>query len=1072
MRRYISILIVAISIAATSCNNFLVKEESTPPEGAFVTLAVGKTGSRTILPESYDEVSTLKDFVFTATSEDHEPITQTFADYDSLQTAKVPIVAGTWDFSLSATSQHGVQYKGALDNKIIVVGSNNLSFDIQITELSAEPGALEVQLTFPGTNVAVVKAGLYSIAGEALSGFSEEVLAITSGNTVTYNKDTVPGGSHLIQFSFYGDAECRMFLGMHTESVVIVSGKKSAATRSIESINQMYTITYELDGGSFVEGYTAPEKFTSGMEFQLPKVSKVRKSGMSFFGWYTDAAFTGSPVYSLPRGTCESKVYYAKWGTFTAETIDAIDLGSVAGDYDLVVSGPVTSETISTLQRKLTFAGTSAKIHLNLSQTTGLTSIGNGAFMRCSELTSVEIPAGVTSIGNGAFGGCSGLTSVTFGEGSQLESIGSSAFEGSSELTSVEIPASVTSIGHAAFMYCMRLTSVTFGVGCQLENIDSSTFSYCRELTRIEIPDGVTSIGDFAFSGCNGLTHVEIPSSVTSIGSAAFAADTGSTSVYYQGDLSSWCEMRRENDGLLDYCENLYINGKLVQGELLIPDGVARIHDYAFDGFTMLTSVKIPASVTDIGTCAFRSCSGLTSVEISSSVTSIGSAAFGDCSGLTSVEIPSSVTSIGSSAFYGCSGLTSVEIPVGVESFGSFPAVTGECRVVFTGEIDEINSTPFNFSEAGESTKIYLDLSHITGLTSIGEYVFENCSGLTSVKLPSSVASIGEGAFSGCSGLTSVEIPSSVTSIGESAFSGCSWLTSVELPSSVTSIGDFAFSGCSIINLYYQGDLTRWCEVFERKTDLLCKNLYINGELVRDLVIPDGITSIGTYVFSGCYGLTSVEIPSSVTSIGDFAFSGCSGLTSVEIPSSVTSIGTYAFSGCSGLTSVEIPAGVTSIGDSAFRGCSGLTSVEIPAGVTSIGRDAFWSCSGLTSVEIPASVTSIGRDAFWSCSGLTSVEIPASVTSIGSSAFYECSGLTSVEIPPSVTSIGEGAFYGCSGLTSVTFGDTSGWYVTKSSTNWSNKTGGTAVTLSSMDLAANARLVKTTYDYYYWYKVD
>ena len=665
MRRYIPILIVAISIAVTSCNNLLVKESATQEEGAFVTLAVGKTGSRTILPESYDEVASLVNFTFTATSTAGEEVTKTFTDYDTLQTARIPIALGTYDCKLSATSTGGIKYEGVLEDTVIAPGDNTLAFKLQAVQLSTEPGSVEVQLTFPGTNVAVVKAGLYSIAGEALDGFPEEVLAITSGSTVTYNKDRVPGGSYVIQFSFYGDDEGTVFLGMHTEVIVIVSGKKSAATRSIESINPMYTITYELNGGSFVEGYTVPGKFTPSMELQLPKVSEVQKPGEGFLGWYTDAAFTGPPVYSIPRGTGENKTYYAKWGTFTAETIDEIDLGSVAGDYDLVISGPITSDTISTLKSKIRAAGTSANIHLDLSQTTGLTSIGDDAFYGCS--------------------------------------------------------------------------------------------------------------------------------------------------------------------------------------------------------------------------------------------------------GLTSVEIPSSVTSIGSYAFRGCSGLTSVEIPAGVVDSGLFPVVTGECRVVVTGEITGSTVEKLRSMIDGMSAGVHLDLSQTTGLTSIYSY-----------------------AFYGCSGLTSVEIPAGVTSIGTLAFSGCSRLTSV----------------------YYQGDLARWCEGFGDSHLLMnyCKNLYINGELVQgDLVIPAGVTSIG-----------------------ESAFEGCSGLTSVEIPASVTSIGSWAFSGCRGLTSVEIPAGVTSIG--------------------------------------------------------------------------------------------YGAFSWCSGLTSVTFGDTSGWYVTQSSTDWYNKTGGTAVTLSPTDLAANARLVKTTYDDYYWYK--
>ena len=259
-----------------------------------------------------------------------------------------------------------------------------------------------------------------------------------------------------------------------------------------------------------------------------------------------------------------------------------------------------------------------------------------------------------------------------------------------------------------------------------------------------------------------------------------------------------------------------------------------------------------------------------------------------------------------------------------------------------------------------------------------------------------SVTSIGDYAFYGCSGLTSVVIGNSVTSIGWYAFAYCSGLTSVEIPNSVTSIGWYAFEYCSGLT---------------------------------SVVIPNSVTSIGSYAFEDCSGLTSVEIPNSVTSIGASAFSGCSGLTSVEIPNSVTSIRQLAFSGCSGLTSVVIPNSVTSIGECAFELCSGLTSVVIPNSVTSIEHHAFLYCDSLTSIAVAeGNPTYDSRD---NCNAIIETQtntlivgcsetiIPNSVTSIGDYAFYFCYSLTSVEIPNSVTSIGDFAFCYCSSVTKL-----------------------------------------------------
>ena len=290
-----------------------------------------------------------------------------------------------------------------------------------------------------------------------------------------------------------------------------------------------------------------------------------------------------------------------------------------------------------------------------------------------------------------------------------------------------------------------------------------------------------------------------------------------------------------------------------------------------------------------------------------------------------------------------------------------------------------------------------------------------------------SVTSIGDYAFYKCTGLTSVTIPNSVTSIGKEAFYGCSGLTSVTIGNSVTSIGIDAFNGCSGLTKVNISDIAAWCNIdfmnYRSNPLTFAHNLYLNDNKLTNLLIPSAVTTIKQLAFNCCTSLTSVTIPNSVTSIGKEAFYGCTGLTSVTIPNSVTTIGSSAFSGCSGLTSVTIPNSVTSIGSSAFSGCSGLTSVTIGNSVTSIGNRAFNWCTSLTSVTIPNSVTTIGYEAFRGCSGLTSMTIPNSVTTIGDGVFWNCTGLTSVTIGNSVTSIGKEAFYGCSGLTSVTIGN-------------------------------------------------
>lgn len=444
---------------------------------------------------------------------------------------------------------------------------------------------------------------------------------------------------------------------------------------------------------------------------------------------------------------------------------------------------------------------------------------------------------------------------------------------------------------------------------------------------------------------------------------------------------------------------------------------VTSIGEFAFYDNATIKSVSIPKTVTDIGDFAFQGCNNLIEMQLPEGLTQISNGLFSGCDKLVSVVIPSSVCRIEARAFSGCSSLTSITLPDGL-TYAGIGAFSG--TPWYASMYDKAPDGPFYLGPL---------LLGYKGDKPTGELV----------------------------------IKEGTTCVGYEAFINCKSLTSITVPPSVTYVDFDAFYGCNSLTAVHITDLAAWCGIEFQDQGLssssnplfYAHHLYLDDKKVTDLVIPEGVTSIGDFAFDYCTDLTSVTIPDGVTNIGSCAFRGCEKLTNVAIPPSVATIGSLAFIWCKKMetvhisdlaawcgisfyrtanplyygahlylndklvTDLTIPDGVTSIGDGAFIGCSYLSNVTIPEGVTTIGELTFRDCSGLTSISLPTSLNSIGTYAFQNCSSLTSINIPEGVTSIGEWTFADCSSLTSITIPASVKSIDHGAFRGCWGLESV-----------------------------------------------------
>ena len=593
------------------------------------------------------------------------------------------------------------------------------------------------------------------------------------------------------------------------------------------------------------------------------------------------------------------------------------------------------------------YAFYSLTILTNVDFGSGVTSIGKSAFSRCSGLTGkLTIPDATTIIGNGAFSNCSGVTGFQFSNG--VVSVGQGAFTNCTGLTSVDFSScAVTLSGTGVFENCTGLVSVD--LGSQISSIPTYTFNGCNGLTNIVIPDSVTDIRQWAFRNCSGLQSIAIGEGVTSIERDAFYGCSGLTGVYIT-DLAAWCNIDFL-DGIsnpLVFAKNLYLNNEPI-ANLVIPNEITEIKPRTFQNAKNIQTLTICNGITNIGENAFNSCSGMTSIHFSSVPLNVGNGAFAGCSGLTSIYITD---------------------------------LAAWCQINFESDW----SNPLYYAK-----NLYLNNEPITNLvipdeiTEIKQYTFYNAQNITgTLTIPGRVTSIGNEAFYGCSGLTNLGLQSGVATVGSRAFYNCYGLTSVYIPDSITSIGRSAFSGCSRLTGVYITDLAAWCKidfVDIHSNPTYCGNsslsFYLNNTPITNLVIPDEITEIKQYAFSG-FHIYTLTLHDNITNIGDYAFQSCSYLSEINFGTGLIAIGKHAFYYCNFVGDLIIPDGVTSIGDFAFYNCDGLTSITIPEKVTSIGQEAFKGCSKITTMTVKSTtMVPYSNSLLSNCTALTAIYVPA-----------------------------------------------------------------------------------------------
>lgn len=344
-----------------------------------------------------------------------------------------------------------------------------------------------------------------------------------------------------------------------------------------------------------------------------------------------------------------------------------------------------------------------------------------------------------------------------------------------------------------------------------------------------------------------------------------------------------------------------------------LPSTVTEIKDDAFYGCANLSEISIPTEVTLIGAQAFYNCQQLNEIVLPSGLLVLNNSVFEGCLSLSSITIPNTVTKIGDMAFYGCSSLDEINMSENIQSIGSEAFVgTAWDNKLSDGDLMYLGSVLLGYKGSIKPTG---GLQIKSGTKIIASSAFENCDGITALRLPSSLRTIGDAAFMGCSGLSSLQITEGITTIKDNAFRNCTGITNISIPITLNYIGNDAFADCNNSRIVNINDVGAWCRIeFGNLQSIPMSNgLYLNNEQIIELTIPEGITEIHNFAFAHS-NIIKAWLPEGVTRIGDMAFAYNNEMNEINIPASLLSIGDEAFGGVSYGYTTNINARLADIG--------------------------------------------------------------------------------------------------------------------------------------------------------------